>query len=57
MKEAKERTIFEREKENKKRIKNGLSELPDDTFEGMYRENLKKIFDEIEERKVHHAKL
>ncbi|KAL4491774.1 hypothetical protein ABPG72_006029 [Tetrahymena utriculariae] len=57
MKEAKERTAFEREKENKKRLKSGLSELPEDTFEGMYRENLKKIFDEIEERKIHHAKL
>ena len=57
MKEAKERTEFEREKESKRRVKNGLTELPEDTFEGMYRENLKKIFDEIEERKIHHAKL
>lgn len=57
MKEAKERTEFERDKDNKKRVKNGLAELPGDSFDGMYRENLKKIFDEIEERKIHHAKL
>ncbi len=57
MREAKERTVYERQKENKKRVKNGLPELPEDTFEGHYRDNLKKIFDEIEERKIHHAKL
>lgn len=57
MKEAKDRTIYEREKEDKRRSKSGLPPLPEDSFEGMYRENLKKIFDEIDERKVHAAKL
>lgn len=34
-----------------------MSELPADYMETKYEENLKKIFDEIEEKKLHHAKL
>lgn len=57
MHEAKERTNFERNQENKKRLKQGLVELPQDTFDSQFKEILKKIFDEIEEKKMHLAKL
>lgn len=57
MREAKERTDFERSKENKRRQKLFLPQLPEDTFEADYKETLKKIFDEIEEKKMHMARL
>lgn len=57
MREAKERTEYERSKENRKRQKNGQPDLPEDTFTAEYKENLEKIFDEIEEKKVHLAKM
>jgi len=56
MREARERTEFERKKENKRRVKAGLVELPEDTFEGQYKEMCNKLFDEIEERKNHYQR-
>lgn len=57
MREAKERTEYERTKENKRRLKLDLPQLPDDTFDSDYKVTLKKIFDEIEEKKLHMARL
>ena len=51
MREARERADFDRKQENKKRQKQNLPPLPEDTFEGQYREVLKKLLDEIEEKK------
>lgn len=34
-----------------------MSELPQDSFDGLFKDNLKKLFDEIEEKKMHLAKL
>jgi len=56
MREARERTEFERKKENKRRVKAGLVELPEDTFENQYKEMCQKLFDEIEERKNHYQR-
>eukprot|EP01016_Furgasonia_blochmanni_P047808 TRINITY_DN705_c0_g2_i1.p1 TRINITY_DN705_c0_g2~~TRINITY_DN705_c0_g2_i1.p1 ORF type:complete len:220 (-),score=59.30 TRINITY_DN705_c0_g2_i1:755-1414(-) len=56
MREARERTEYERKKENKRRQKLGLPELPEETFELQYREMCKKLFDEIEERKQHYMR-
>ena len=53
MREARERTEHERSKENKKREKQGLPPLPEDTFEMDYILTVKKIFEDIEERKNH----
>ena len=57
MKEAKERTEFEREKENKKRLKNGQLPLPDSTFHEQYQETCLNIFKDLEEKKEHLVKL
>lgn len=67
MREAWERTEYERKKENKKRVKNGnfiflkkilgLAQLPDETFEDQYRDLCKKLFEEIEEKKSHYKRL
>jgi DnaJ family protein C protein 8 len=61
MREAWDRTEFERKKENKKREKSGinkynlgLSALPHNTFEEQYQELCKKLFQEIEEKKEHY---
>ena len=56
MREARERTEYERSRDNKKRQKEGKPPLPEETFEDHYKATLKKIFDEIEERKIHVAK-
>ena len=64
MNEAKEKTDFEREKENKKRKKLGRSlidlgqaSLPEDSYDNQYQANCRLIFDEIEEKKNHYVKL
>ena len=49
--EAKEKVLYEREKENKKRKQKGLPPLPQDTFESEVNLMMRKIKDEIEERK------
>jgi len=51
MKEAYDRTIFEREMENKSRAQKGLSKLPDDTFDTDFKINSRRVFDEIEDKK------
>ena len=56
MREARERTEFERKKENKRRQKLGLPDLPLDTFESQYRDTCQKLFDEIDERKQHYLR-
>jgi DnaJ family protein C protein 8 len=56
MREARERVEHDRKKENKKRVKEGKPELPEDTFEMQYREMCQKLFDEIEERKNHYQR-
>lgn len=57
MREARERTEFEREKQNKKRVKNGQLPLPDSTFQEQYHETCQKIFQDIEQKKQHITKL
>ena len=53
MKEAKDMTEFEREKDNKKRTKNGQMTLADSTFQEQYQENCLKIFRELEGKTEH----
>lgn len=55
MSDAKERTDYEREQENKKRKKQGMPPLPLDTYNDQYALNCKKIFDEIEDAREHQA--
>ena len=49
--EARERVEYERNKENKRRVSKGLGSLPEDTFNADVKEMVKKIMDEIEEKK------
>ena len=56
MSDAKERTDYEREQENKKRKKQDLPPLPLDTYHDQYMLNCKKIFDEIEDAREHQAR-
>lgn len=57
MREAKERTEFQRERENKKRTKNGQLPLPDSTFQQQYQETCLNIFKDLEDKKDHIVKL
>jgi len=57
MREAWERTEYDRSKENKRREKLGQSSLPDDTFQAEYKGNSRRIFDEIEDKKAHYLRL
>jgi len=57
IREAKERVELERNKENKIRLKKGQPPLPQDTLEIEIKQTVKKIVDEIEERKLHTEKL
>jgi DnaJ family protein C protein 8 len=57
MKEAHDRTMFERELENKSRAQKGLSRLPEDTFETDFNLNCRRVFDEIEDKKNHLLKM
>jgi DnaJ family protein C protein 8 len=57
MREARERVEFERIKENKRRKKQGLPDLPPETFENEYKDMCERLFIEIEERKEHYTKL
>ena len=57
MREAKERTEFERDRENRKRIKNGQLPLPDSTFQDQYQETCLNIFKDLEDKKEHIIKL
>ena len=51
MREAWERTSFERNQRNKERSARGLPLLPEDTFEVDFRLNCRRLFDEIEDKK------
>jgi DnaJ family protein C protein 8 len=55
--EAKDRVTYERFKENKRRVKLGLSELPEETFEAEWKETLTRLFFEVEERRAHYTRL
>ncbi len=57
MHEARERTEFEREKENKRRARNGQLPLPDSTFQEQYQETCLNIFKDLEGKKDHIVKL
>eukprot|EP00828_Plagiopyla_frontata_P027915 TRINITY_DN3619_c0_g1_i1.p2 TRINITY_DN3619_c0_g1~~TRINITY_DN3619_c0_g1_i1.p2 ORF type:complete len:152 (-),score=33.78 TRINITY_DN3619_c0_g1_i1:87-542(-) len=57
MREAKERAEYERNKENKKREKQGQPLLPEDTFDHEVKLMEKRLFDDIEERKLHFMRL
>jgi DnaJ homolog subfamily C member 8 len=57
MHEARERTEFEREKENKRRAKNGQLSLPESTFQEQYQETCLNIFKDLEGKKDHIVKL
>ena len=57
MREARERVEHNRKKENKKRRKKGLTDLPTSTFEFEYKEMCKKLFDEIQERRMHYLRM
>ena len=56
MREAWERTEYDRERENKKRVKAGITSLPEDSFFPEYKANCRKIFDEIEDKKAHYLR-
>ena len=51
MREARERVEYERNKENKRREKKGLPILPNDTLDSEVKEMVKRIMDEIDEKK------
>jgi DnaJ family protein C protein 8 len=51
--EAKERVELERKQENKKRLKRGLPNLPEETVETEIRQMMKNIMNEVDERKQH----
>lgn len=53
MREAKERTIYERKQEDKRRARQGLPLLPQDTFLMDYKAQCQKLFWEIEEKRQH----
>ena len=57
MREAWERTEYERQRENKRREKAHMSLLPQDTFMQEYKANCRRIFDEIEDKKSHYLRL
>ena len=57
IREAKERVEIERNKENKNRIKKGQPALPKETFDSDLKAMIKKISEEIEERKTHSDKM
>jgi DnaJ family protein C protein 8 len=57
MREAWERTEYDRQKENKRREKVGQCLIPEDTFDAEYRANTRRIFDEIEDKKAHYLRL
>jgi DnaJ family protein C protein 8 len=53
IREAKERVDLERKKENKLRIKKGQPPLPSDSLDFELKQMIKKVIDEIDERKEH----
>ncbi|CAD8138869.1 unnamed protein product [Paramecium octaurelia] len=57
MREAREKTEFERLRENKRREKTGVAPLPPDTFESDFQKQCKNLFSEIEDRKQHLTRL
>lgn len=57
MREAWERTEWERTANNKRREKLGMCKLPDDTFQSEYSTNCRRLFDEIEDKKAHYIRL
>lgn len=57
MREARERTDFERKKENKRRTKIGIPLLPEETYESEYKSMVHRLFKDIEDRKCHYIKL
>jgi hypothetical protein len=57
IREAKERVELDRAKENKNRQKKGQPLLPQDTLETDIKQAIKKIIDEIEERRLHTEKM
>ena len=57
MREAWERTEYERQRENKRREKASMAGLPGDTFMQEYKANCRRIFDEIEDKKSHYLRL
>ena len=57
IREAKERVEIERAKEDRIRNKKGQPPLPKETFDTDLKSMVKKIIDEIDERKVHSEKM
>lgn len=57
MREARERVEYERRLTNKKRTAQGLAPLPQETFQTDVRIMTKKLFNEIEEKKVHFQRM
>ena len=57
MREAKERVIYERKKENTRRHAAGQDPLPEETINSDVQDMCKKLFEEIEERKQHFERL
>ena len=57
LKEAWDRTEFERDIKNKKRIQDGLERLPEGTFMSDFAVNSKRIFEDIEDKKNHLLKM
>jgi DnaJ family protein C protein 8 len=57
IREAKERVEIDRKKENKLRLKKGQPPLPDDTLDTDLKKMIKKVIEEIEERKEHSERL
>lgn len=57
MREARERVDYERKLANKKRVSQGLAALPTETYQIDIKSMTKKLFDEIEEKKVHFQRM
>jgi len=57
MREARERVEYERRLTNKKRANQGLAPLPPETFQVDVKTMTKKLFNEIEEKKVHFQRM
>ena len=57
MKEAWNKTVFERSQKNKERKAKGLPLLPEDTFYHDYKINCRRLFQEIDDKKAHLFKM
>jgi len=57
MREARERVTVTRNKENARRVAQGLEKLPDETLQMEVMDMCKQLFEEIEERKQYFERI